>query len=266
VSKVLVVVPVRGDSSRVPGKPLRWLWDRFLVEHVVKGVRDAIGRMQGAVEMVVATDSPLIREVVEGLCAVRMTSTACRNGTERVAEVLRQLDFEGVQDSVVVNVQGDQLFVTAAMIAGAVRRVVVCKDDVGTMVAPLMPAMLSNPNRVKTLMLEDGGKCLDFYRLRERGTVQSGDGMLTGVHIGIYAYRPATLRRWAGLPTDHREAEWGLEQLRPLGAGMRIGAGWLATKDAPVTVDSMLDLEEVRKMQRTGRWKQLWEKPALAQS
>jgi len=113
--RVLGVIPARLAAERLPGKPLRMLGGRPLIERVVQNAGAS-----GALDMVVvATDAPEVAAVAAGV-GIRavVTRRTHESGTSRVAEVAALEEFAGY--AVVVNVQGDEPFLPPAAIAGAV--------------------------------------------------------------------------------------------------------------------------------------------------
>ena len=191
-------------------------------------------------ELVVATDSPMVAQVVEraGVRAV-LTGRGHLSGTDRVAEVASSPEFAGFD--AVVNVQGDEPFLARDALAGAIERVA-RGDDVGTAAAPLDPALVHDPARVK--VVTDGrGRALYFSRaaiphLRDAADLAPG---LYWQHLGIYAYARDALRRWSALEPAPAELAERLEQLRALHHGLRIGVALLAEPVEP-GVDTPDDL------------------------
>ncbi len=190
--------------------------------------------------LVVATDAPTIAEVARrsGVPAV-LTDPGHLSGTDRVAEVARRDEFAGFD--VVVNVQGDEPFVTREALAGALQRVEE-GDDVGTAAAPLDPALAADPSRVK-VVTDARGRALYFSRSvipHRRDPGDSADG-LYWQHLGVYAYTRSALECWVGArPSPAEEAE-RLEQLRALHYGLAIGVTRLAEPALP-GVDTPDDL------------------------
>jgi 3-deoxy-manno-octulosonate cytidylyltransferase (CMP-KDO synthetase) len=191
-------------------------------------------------ELVVATDSPMVAQVVEraGVRAV-LTGRGHLTGTDRVAEVASSPEFAGFD--AVVNVQGDEPFLARDALAGAIERVAQ-GDEVGTAAAPLDPALAHDPARVK--VVTDGrGRALYFSRaaiphLRDAADLAPG---LYWQHLGIYAYAREALRRWSALEPSPAELAERLEQLRALHHGLRIGVALLAEPVEP-GVDTPDDL------------------------
>jgi 3-deoxy-manno-octulosonate cytidylyltransferase (CMP-KDO synthetase) len=191
-------------------------------------------------ELVVATDSPMVAQVVER-SSVRavLTSRGHPTGTDRVAEIAARDEFAAFDT--IVNVQGDEPFVAREALAGAIERVA-RGDDVGTAAAPLDPALADDPARVK-VVTDAGGRALYFSRAAIPHQREHGDPSprLYWQHLGLYAYTSATLRRWAGLEPSPAELAERLEQLRALHHGLRIGVALLAEPVEP-GVDTPDDL------------------------
>ena len=98
----VVVIPARFASSRLPGKPLRLLAGKPLIQHVYERALAA-----GFETLIVATDHEHIRQVCESIGAtVAMTSSQHETGSDRLAEVVQQQGW--ADDTIVVNLQGDE--------------------------------------------------------------------------------------------------------------------------------------------------------------
>jgi 3-deoxy-manno-octulosonate cytidylyltransferase (CMP-KDO synthetase) len=218
-ARVLGVIPARIGSSRLPRKPLFPIAGRPLVEWVWRramgiAVFDAV---------VVATDDDEVADACRAFGAeVRLTDAAHPSGTDRVAEVARELgDYE-----IVVNVQGDEPFLLAEHAREAVRLVRDGGWELGTVATPIRTrAEWLEPSVVKVVRGDDGGALL-FTRApvphpRDAEPDFAGGTYLR--HVGLYAYRRDALLRWVALPEGRLETIEKLEQLRPLAAGMRMG-------------------------------------------
>ena len=234
--RVLGVIPARLGSTRLPNKPLQSLAGEPLITRVIERVLEhgLIGKL------VVATDSPRVVQVAErsGVRAV-LTDDAHQTGTDRVAEVAARSDFAAFDT--IVNIQGDEPFLTREALAGALGRVEQ-GDDIGTAAAPLDPALAGDPSRVK-VVTDARGRALYFSRAmipHRREPDDSSDG-LYWQHLGIYAFTRAALARWVTLPPCEAELAERLEQLRALHNGMTIGVARLQEPALP-GVDTAEDL------------------------
>ena len=244
-ASILGVIPARLESQRLPRKPLHRLAGRTLIEWVWRRVV-ALDVLDACV---VATDSPEIAaECARFGAAVELTSPGHPSGTDRIAEVTARPPYD--EYDVVVNIQGDEPFVTAAQVEGAVAQVL-AGADVGTVAAPLgtLESWL-DPSVVKVVRREDG-TALYFTRapVPHRRDGEPTAAELAGPpylrHIGVYAYTPAALRRWVVLPVHALEALERLEQLRPLAAGFRIGVAV-----APPSEGGVDTPEDARRVER----------------
>ncbi len=233
---VLGVIPARLGSTRLPHKPLQLLAGEPLVNRVAERVRGhhVVDRL------VVATDSTDIARAVAaiGIEAV-MTHDRHLTGTERVAEVANQAEFSGFDT--ILNIQGDEPFVTREALAGSLARVA-AGDQVGTAAAPLELELVDDPARVK-VVTDHLGRALYFSRAVipfRRDASDPADG-LYWQHLGVYAYSRAALARWVALPPSSAELAEKLEQLRALQDGMTIGVARLAEAALP-GIDTPEDL------------------------
>ena len=245
-----VAIPARYASTRLPGKPLRRLAGRPLIEHVY---RRALA--SGALEVVIATDDARIRAVAEGFGAtVCMTAPEHPSGTDRLAEVAARLGWP--DDAIVVNVQGDEPGLPPALVRQVAMSLATHPDaGIATACARIhVPAELFDPNAVKVVR-DAQGYALYFsrapipwhreaFRTSGAGLTELPDDTAWLRHIGLYAYRVAVLRRYPELtpaPTEQAEA---LEQLRALWHGIRIHVAE-AAETPPPGVDTEADLARV---------------------
>jgi 3-deoxy-manno-octulosonate cytidylyltransferase (CMP-KDO synthetase) len=235
---VLIVIPARMASTRLPGKPLADIAGEPMIVHVMRRAQEAD---LGAV--VVATDSEAIFICVEkaGGRAV-MTRADHVSGSDRIFEALGSADPTG-RCGIVVNVQGDLPTLRPADIGAAVAPLADPSVDIGTLAAEIgRVEERGNPNVVKVV-----GTPLTPTRLRAlyftRATAPAGDGPLYH-HIGLYAFRRPALVRFVNLPPSPLERREQLEQLRALEAGMRIDV--TIVDGVPLGVDTAEDLERAR--------------------
>jgi 3-deoxy-manno-octulosonate cytidylyltransferase (CMP-KDO synthetase) len=244
-----VVIPARYASSRLPGKPLADIGGRPMVLHVLERALQA-----GAESVVVATDDVRVQQAVEaaGYQAL-MTSPDHQSGTERLVEVAETLGWD--DDTLVVNVQGDEPLIDPMLIREAARQLVLHDDAVmATLAHPIHDhADFINPNVVK-VVADEAGYALYFSRApipwpRDAFAAQQAMPHELGAlrHIGLYAYRAGFLRTYASLVSSPLERCEMLEQLRVLGHGYRISLGITPIAPAP-GVDTPEDLARVRSL------------------
>ena len=233
--QTVAVIPARYHSTRLPAKALADIGGRPMVEHVYR--RAAAAR--GVDAVVVATDDERIASAVTGFGGIaRMTSASHRTGTDRIAEIARDLACD-----VIVNVQGDEPLVESAMIEEVVAALTA---DADTPMATLRrriddAADYRNPNVVK-VVVDAAQRALYFSRAplpfaRERAAAFK--------HVGLYAYRRDFLLTLTTLPQAPLEIAESLEQLRALEHGFRIRA--VETLHDSIGVDTPEDLDRVRR-------------------
>ncbi|HEU5305090.1 MAG TPA: 3-deoxy-manno-octulosonate cytidylyltransferase [Gemmatimonadales bacterium] len=234
--RVLGVIPARLGSTRLPNKPLQPLAGEPLITRVIERVLE-----HGLIEqLVVATDSTRVIQAAErsGVPGV-LTDSGHQTGTDRVAEVAGRPEF-AVFDTI-VNIQGDEPFLSREALAGSLARVE-HGDDIGTAAAPLDIALAADPARVK-VVTDARGRALYFSRSvipHRREPDDPTDG-LYWQHLGIYAFSRAALSRWVTLSPAPVEQAERLEQLRALHHGMTIGVARLLEPALP-GVDTADDL------------------------
>jgi 3-deoxy-manno-octulosonate cytidylyltransferase (CMP-KDO synthetase) len=242
-----VVIPARYASSRLPGKPLADIGGKPMVLHVLERALQA-----GAESVVIATDDVRVQQAVEAAGhQALMTSPHHQSGTERLVEVAETLGWS--DDTLVVNVQGDEPLIDPALIREAARQLVLHGDAVmATLAHPIHDhADFINPNVVK-VVADEAGYAVYFSRApipwpRDAFAAQQAMPHELGAlrHIGLYAYRAGFLRTYASLAASPLERHEMLEQLRVLWHGHRISLGVTPLAPAP-GVDTPEDLERVR--------------------
>ena len=221
-SRVVVVIPARLDSQRLPGKMLLSETGRPLIQHTCEAAQLA----ELPDRVIVATDSELIADAVTqfGGTAV-MTSADLQSGTDRVAEVAGQLD----DTEIVVNVQGDEPEIDPHTIDGLIA--LVLESNSSPMATAAVPiddwSVLHSPSCVK-VVCDASGDALYFSRAPIPFPRESSNSDLSAEnpqflqHLGIYAYRREFLLSISQLPVSNAERLESLEQLRVLQAGHRI--------------------------------------------
>ena len=219
----VVVIPARYESTRLPGKPLRDIAGKPMIEHVCER-----GGESGASEVIVATDDERIAAAVEAFGGtVCMTGQHHQSGTERIAEVAELCDWD--DDTIVVNLQGDEPAMPAVVLDECAALLERSDADIATLASPLRSLEdFRNPNVVKVVR-NDAGDALYFSRASipfARNDGGDEDAMQLALHHhGIYAYRCSALRRFVDAPASRLEQVEALEQLRALSIGMRIAVG-----------------------------------------
>ncbi len=232
---VLGVIPARLGSSRLPRKPLLPLGGEPLIVVVTRRIAE-LGICD---RLVVATDAREIGNVVEqaGFEAV-MTSPDHASGTERVAEVIANPAFSDFH--FILNVQGDEPFVAAAAVRGALT----CLeggDPLGTAAGSLDRALVNDPSRVK-VVVDSRGRAVYFSRAPIPFDRDGKGEVVYHQHVGVYAYTREALEAWVRLPPVPEEQWERLEQLRPLLHGIPMGVTLFDGPAAP-GIDTPADLK-----------------------
>jgi 3-deoxy-manno-octulosonate cytidylyltransferase (CMP-KDO synthetase) len=237
--KALAVIPARLGASRLPRKPLRLLAGLPLVVRVWQRVTD----MAIANRCVIATDSEEVVTVARRHGAdVVLTAERHPSGTDRVAEVAARPEFRAFDT--IMNVQGDEPFLSAAALSGAASQVTSGGFSLGTAAARAGIEVLDAPDVVKVVTADDG-RALYFSRapipyLRDRTDAPIRAAHIWQ-HIGVYVYARDALARWVSLPPHPLELIERLEQLRPLAAGMSMGVA-LVEEPTQAGIDTDDDL------------------------
>ena len=249
----VILIPARYQSSRYPGKPLVALRGatgepKPLIQRSVEAAR----RVPGVSGVFVVTDDERIAEAcAPARVGVIMTSPECRNGTERCAEALGQLH----DPDLVINFQGDALLTPPSFVEALIARMAAQGE---AMVAT--PALRVTSAEVRQLQAEEArglvggtsvvtdscGRALYFSkRLIPHLPAGALDGEMSPLrlHVGVYAYRPEALQRYAATPPSELEALEGLEQLRFLSA--RVHVAVVDVETPPFTLRELNNPEDV---------------------
>jgi 3-deoxy-manno-octulosonate cytidylyltransferase (CMP-KDO synthetase) len=239
---VIILIPARMASTRLPGKPLADIAGQPMIVQVLRRAEEAkVG------PVVVATDDETIATAVEKAGGrALMTRADHTSGSDRIFEALGIADPDA-KAKIVVNVQGDLPTLDPQALRAALAPLADPAVDIATLAAVITkPEERTNPNVVKVV-----GSPIAPSRLRAlyftRATAPAGEGPLYH-HIGLYAYRRAALARFVKLPPSPLEQREKLEQLRALEAGIRIDVSIVNT--VPLGVDTPDDLETARAMLR----------------
>lgn len=253
----VAVVPARLASTRLPEKPLADIGGKPMVVRVGERAREA-----GAQRVLIATDDARVLDAAQthGFEAL-LTRADHPSGTDRLAEVATRLGL--ADETIVVNVQGDEPLIDPALVRGVVSHLAAHPDcAIATAAHPIVDAAdVFNPNVVK-VVLDARGVALYFSRApipwqRDAYAPQCSAHAIdvtampapnSGAvlrHIGLYAYRARFLRTYPTLAQAPIEQAEMLEQLRAMWHGERVAVR--VTHEAPAPgVDTQADLERVR--------------------
>lgn len=244
MSDFIVVIPARFASQRLPGKPLRQIAGKSMLQHAFERATESAAK-----EVIVATDDERIAVAARSFgAAVRMTSGSHRSGTERLAEVGRQDHWP--DSRVVVNLQGDEPLMPPQLIDQCAALLQEGGADMATLASPLEgEAEFADPNVVKVIL--DLNHNAIYFSRAQIPYARSGDSRLAMRcamrHHGIYAYRNAVLQRFVKAPPSPLEECEQLEQLRALAIGLTIRVARPVQRPGP-GVDTEDDLRQVESL------------------
>jgi len=235
--KITGVIPARLQSSRLPRKLLLTETGKPLIQYVW----EIATRCESLDEVIVATDSEEIQQVVRDFGGRAELTGDHPSGTDRIAEVVARCCPE---TDIVVNLQGDEPELESATIAALVNAIRSSEVPMATVAAPIGDAeIVTSPDCVK-VVLNDQSEAMYFSRaaipfLRDGDLDQAlADGPWF-LHVGLYAYRRQFLLDLTDMPVSTLEAVEKLEQLRALQSGARIGVA--VVPEAAVGIDTAED-------------------------
>ncbi|MEY8767303.1 3-deoxy-manno-octulosonate cytidylyltransferase [Francisella philomiragia] len=247
MANIHVVIPARLKSTRLPGKMLADIAGKPMIQRVYEQVAKSKFK-----SIIIATDSQEIKEVAENFGAkVILTRNDHESGTDRIAEAVTKLGF--ADEDIVVNVQGDEPLIPIENIEQAAQLLIEKPEAVvSTLCERITEAEdIYNPNNVK-VVFDKNNYALYFSRASipfERGFSENHQVNISEFfrHIGIYTYRVSFLKHYSELAISPIEKYEALEQLRVLYNGYKIAVEQSA-KPTPAGVDTLQDLEKVRKL------------------
>lgn len=243
---VLGVIPARFGSQRFPGKPLAPLGDKTLIQQTYENaLRCALFS-----EIIVATDDGRIFDhVMEFGGNVVMTPVDCPTGSDRIVNVLEQKTQLISQYPLVVNIQGDEPYVSSDSFSKLILALRDSDDAVmSTLVTPLNDMVrVMQPSQVKCVR-DLNGYALYFSRSlipSAKGGGWNSSATYFG-HIGVYAYRTEFLMKYNSLPSTPLQLAEDLEQLKVLEHGYRIITA--VVDEVTIGVDTPEDLKHLEKL------------------
>jgi len=243
----IIAIPARYASTRFPGKPLALLADKPMLHHVIQRALAA-----GASSVWVATDDQRIAQAVSEIKGVHIAVTESHHasGTDRLAQCAQIAKW--ADDTIVVNLQGDEPFAPVSGIHAVVNALAVSTAPMATLATPINTAEeLFDPNVVKVVRNAENN-ALYFSRSpmpwhrdafsHSSQTLPKENANSWLRHIGLYAYRANFLRQFTTLAQGTLERIESLEQLRVLEAGFSITAA-LSPEPFPPGIDTPEDLQ-----------------------
>jgi len=201
----IVLIPSRMQSTRLPGKPLKLIGNKTLIQRVYEQALQSNAR-----EVLVATDSEeIISHCFNNSINTVLTRSDHLTGSDRLAEAVNNLNLEG--DQIIVNVQGDEPFIDPKDINNLFDLMVQKSSNMATLYAHLDAKDITNTSVVK-LWIKNDGSVVNFSRkIDDKKDIDKAK-----MHLGIYAYRASFLKQFVKWPQSERELDTQLEQMRAM--------------------------------------------------
>ncbi len=239
--EVVIVIPARFGSTRLPGKPLVSLAGKPMIQHVYERSKLAAR----ASRVIVATDDERIVKAVESFGGTaRITRPDHRTGTERVAEVAAH-----EKGDIFVNVQGDEPLLDPVSVDTAIEALLEePAASIATVATPIKtPADIMDPNVVKTVLdFDNNGLYFSRAPIPWVRDTASKIQVRHLKHLGLYVFQRDALLEYPTLPQGELERIEQLEQLRWLENGWKIRVA--EVEHDAVSVDVPEDVARVEKL------------------
>lgn len=238
--KVAGIIPARYGSSRLPGKPLKDICGKPMIQYVY----EQACACELLEQVIVATDDLRIVEAVRGFGGnAEMTSSSHLSGSDRIGEVARDLDCE-----IVVNIQGDEPLIQPRIIDEITRELLV---DPGVVMSTGCyrirdREMYENPNVVK--VVSDKNNDALYFSRSLIPYPRNSETFAAYEHIGIYAYTKEFLMRYITFENTPLCNTESLEQLKAMEKGYRIRLVEIRDGYNGISVDTQEDLDQVARI------------------
>ena len=258
---IIIAIPARLESKRLPNKVLKDINGQPMLKRVL----DRCSNCEVESQLIVCTDSEEIKKnVIEWGYETKLTSKNCNSGSQRIASVIDEIVLQSfglkneslkekkhleeiLNNTLVVNVQGDQPFIDPKLISKIYENFINNPHfEVITPVYKLSNEDIHNPNVVKTLISKNG-KALYFSRsaipyIRDVDPACWHKYYSYWGHIGIYGYKASILSKWDSIPSSKLEILESLEQLRLIDSGFIINT--FKTDSYSISIDTEEQLRE----------------------
>ncbi len=237
--KTIGIIPARYASTRLPGKPLKDICGKPMIQHVY----ERAGKAKLLDDIIVATDDQRIVDVVEGFGGKAvLTSVDHPNGSSRAAEVVANMDVD-----LIINIQGDEPLIKPEMIDELTEVMIDDRTlDSATICYRIQEENFADPNVVKVVCDRNGyamyfsRSLIPFPRNKEHQRVFE--------HIGIYAYTKSFLLKYCELENTPLSESESLEQLKVLEHGYKMKVPETRYSYEALSIDTREDLEKARKI------------------
>ena len=237
----LILIPSRMSATRLPGKPLLKINNLSIISHVVNKAKNTeLGRV-----VVCTEDQSILDDVIKNGGEAILTGIHHKSGTDRIWEGYKKLNIKDID--YILNVQGDEPAINEKDIINLNNMMIETKSNIGTLGAIIKDQkMFSNENIVKVATREklknkNSSLAISFKRnhiFKEEENIYH--------HIGIYAYKAKTLKKFIDLDQSKNEIKSRLEQLRALDNNLQINV--TLAKSSPIGVDTKEDYVALKKI------------------
>lgn len=247
---ITAIIPARFKSSRFPGKPLKDICGKPMIQWVYERTEKA----GGLDSVCVATDDPIIFETVRAFGGEAvMTSPNHKCGSDRIAECANILGLS--DEDIILNIQGDEPLISPIMVEDLIS----CFSDDDVVMGTLAKrtediSEINDPNVVK-VVVDLFGRALMFSRCPIPYNRDGRSNVPYLKHIGAYGYRKSFLDAFSLMGKGFLEQVESLEQLRALENGYSIRV--VETAHDSIGVDTPDDLERVKRLVRSGEYERL---------
>ena len=230
--KIIAIIPARYDSTRLKGKPLIQINNKPLIQVTY----EAASQSMLFDSIFVATDSEKIRKVVANFSGEAiLTTNNCQNGTERCAELVKQLNIS--DEDIIINIQCDEPFIQGIhlkKIINLFRKNI----QIATLISSIKKDEIDNESIVKVIK-HNNNIAIDF----SRNKIQLDNTRKLYKHIGIYGYRKKTLLKISKLKNTTRELNEQLEQLRWIENDYNISCAFI--QDNLISINTKNDIKNL---------------------
>lgn len=217
MARICIIIPARFGSTRFPGKLLKLLHGKSILQHVYENCL----QIKMANKVIIATDHiDIMNHCQSQNMDCVMTKKNHISGTDRVNEVIQKLE---TQFDYVINVQGDEPMLKAHHINSLISLLLNEKADIATLYTEKQIGRANNPNEVK-LVIDKYQKVLYFSRSQIPFYRNKKEIVKNKIHIGVYGFKPKVLEEITALSAGKLEKSEMLEQLRWLENGYNIYA------------------------------------------
>lgn len=238
--KVIAIIPARYNSLRFPKKLLYKINGKSILEHTYLSAK----KCTFLDDIYIATDSAIIFETASTFNAkCIMTSTNCKNGTDRIIEAIENSDF--LQDAaIIVNIQGDHPKIDPNTVNSAIGMLLGDEGAVSSTAAAKIPYSIAKKENIVKCTFDNNNNAMYFSRSLIPYSKKPEDNEYY-YHIGLYVYRKEFLLKLKNLKETKCQLSEDLEQLKILENGFSMKVALV--DDMPLGVDVFEDIKKVKK-------------------